>query len=175
MRSSSKAFSLISTKRRSVTLELPGGSGFGDPKERDPEAIRQGSLKRGSLHPKGLERSMSGRIKQSEHLFSWLRHRRHVHGLSYFWTKDSGQTWVHKCLTTPENPAEGAMEGMAALLKERGLCHGRPCHGDPRDHAGDKRSARANGREHRLAHHKGFPGHPSDGQGATLRHLRPVS
>ena len=35
--------------------------------------------------------------------------------------ENSGQTWVHKCLTTPENPAEGAMEGMAALLKERGL------------------------------------------------------
>ncbi|MDP6805914.1 MAG: hydantoinase/oxoprolinase N-terminal domain-containing protein, partial [Rhodospirillales bacterium] len=34
---------------------------------------------------------------------------------------DTGDMRIHKCLTTPEDPAVGALDGLEALLSEAGL------------------------------------------------------
>ena len=87
---------------------------------------------------------------------------------------DSGRAFIWKESTTPDDPARGAVEGTRHLLRQhahRSVAH-RPrgaCH-----HAVHQRADRAQGRAHRLAHHRRVPRHAGDRARAEIRAVRPV-
>ena len=84
-----------------------------------------------------------------------------------------GRLSIGKTLTTPDDPARGALAGLRAVLdRHRDAGPGHPP-GDPRHDPGDERPDRAQGGRHGLRHHRRVSGRLRDRAPEAVRHVRP--
>ena len=90
-------------------------------------------------------------------------------------TRESGDIRLYKCLTTPEDPSIGALDGLGELITatpgSRSADVGEIVHGTTlvTNAVIERKGARLG-----LITTAGLPRPPGDGHGAALRHLRPV-
>ena len=111
-----------------LRMVYAGGGGYGDPKARDPAAVSERPARR-IHHGRGGARAITGssRAMRADCRAPRRRCRRHLHRSRAARSRAAISSIPASCLTTPDDPSEAIVGGIARLLREVGLTPGAIC------------------------------------------------